>query len=242
VCTLGIPRQNGVDLAPNIAGWERIEFGTQLRAAFPDAVVRMGNDVKVAAQAELDRGALAGCDTGVYLNLGTGLAAAIVVGGRVVHGAHGAAGEIGYNLRQPFDHHDTTRLEDVVSGRALELASGELFGAADVAALFDRASKERRARRLCEQFVAELTYHVANLAVAVDPERVVVGGGLMRAWEHLQPALAAALEAAVPFPPELVPAAHPFDAPLIGALAMASAAFRAAATDSRETVPEGAPA
>jgi glucokinase len=241
-CSIGIPRADGVDLAPNIAGWEQFEFGAQVQAAFPGLPTRIGNDVKVAARAELARGALAGCDTGVYVNLGTGLAAALVVGGRVLSGAHGAAGEIGYNLRYPGGGIDGTRLEDVVSGKALSLASTGIVGAADVAALFAREQTDFRAQRLCAQFLDELAYHLVNLTVALDPARVVVGGGLVRLWPRLAPPLSAALEAAVPFPPELVRGAFPFDAPLLGALAMASDAYRAAHTVRQTSVPEGAPA
>jgi glucokinase len=46
---------------------------------------------------------------------------------------------------------------------------------------------------------------------------------LAHVWDALQPPLAAALAAAVPFPPALVLAAHPYDAPLLGALALARA-------------------
>ena len=49
--------------------------------------------------AELRWGSLRGADPAILLILGTGLAAAIVVGGEVLHGANGAAGEIGYSLR-----------------------------------------------------------------------------------------------------------------------------------------------
>ena len=64
----------------------------------------------------------------LYLNLGTGLAAAVVIGGRVVHGRHGASGEIAYNLRSLDDVdvpiESRSLLEDHVSGRALaELGS-----------------------------------------------------------------------------------------------------------------------
>jgi excisionase family DNA binding protein len=57
----------------------------------------------------------------VYLNLGTGLAAAIVADGRVLAGANGAAGEIGYNLRRLADvgYAGYVPLEEAVSGRAL---------------------------------------------------------------------------------------------------------------------------
>jgi glucokinase len=60
--------------------------------------VRIANDVQAAGLAEARWGALQDADPAIYLNLGTGLAAAILVGGRRLGGAHGAAGEIGYQL------------------------------------------------------------------------------------------------------------------------------------------------
>ena len=80
----------------------------------------MATDAKAAAQAEVRWGSLAGFDPAIYLNLGTGLAAAIVAGGQVLAGSQGAAGEIGYSLREPADvgRADGLRipLEDMVSG------------------------------------------------------------------------------------------------------------------------------
>src|SRR6266571_804016 len=83
----------------------------------------------VSARAEVRWGVLAGCDPAVYLNLGTGLAAAIVIGGQVVDGVNGAAGEIGYNLRSVTDVgralDQRAHLEHMVSGQALaERAAG----------------------------------------------------------------------------------------------------------------------
>ena len=82
VSTFGIPSEDGVALAPAIDGWEDIAMGRELREAFAGTPVTMATDVKAAALAEARWGALAGVDPGVYLNLGTGLAAAIVTGGR----------------------------------------------------------------------------------------------------------------------------------------------------------------
>ena len=99
VSTFGIPFEDRVDLAPAIPGWGDLPLGRELRAAFPGAAIAMATDAKAAAQAEVRWGALAGCDPAIYLNLGTGLSTALVIGGQVVAGADGAAGEIGYNLR-----------------------------------------------------------------------------------------------------------------------------------------------
>jgi glucokinase len=223
--TFGIPFDDRVELAPAIPGWESLPFGRKLRAAFPGVPVCLATDVKAAALAEVRWGALAGCDPAIYLNLGTGLATAIVVGGKVINGAHGAAGEIGYNLREPADvgrlSSERAILEDVVSGKALaEIARAELGRQLSTPELFDLAETDPHAARIVESFVRELAQHIVNLAVALDPARIAVGGGLARSWETIAPTLRSALDAAVPYPPELVLAAFPFDAPLIGALAL----------------------
>jgi glucokinase len=223
--TFGIPFDDRVELAPTIPGWDSLAFGGELKAAFPEAAIQLATDVKAAAQAELRWGALAECDPGLYLNLGTGLATAIVAGGKVITGAHRAAGEIGYNVREVADVglalSERVTLEDVVSGKALSAAaSAELRRRLTTAELFALAESEPAAARLVDEFVRELAMHVVNLAVAIDPVRIAVGGGMVRSWARLAPGLRHALDAAVPFPPELTTAEFPFDAPLIGALAL----------------------
>lgn len=232
VSTFGIPHADRVDLAPAIDGWSGFALGRALRAAFDGVSVAMMTDVKAAACAEARWGALAGCDPGVYLNLGTGLAAAVVSGGRVISGRHGAAGEIGYSLRSPADvglpaGHRTT-LEEAVSGLGLQRqasASGRPLTAAEV---FAASAGDPALGKLVTAFVEELAYHLVNLAILVDPERIAVGGGMVRSFGRIRPRLAEALTRGVPFPPELVPARHPYDAPLIGAIALAADAASAA--------------
>jgi glucokinase len=241
-CTFGIPHDDRVDLAPNIAGWERLAFGAGLRGTFPGAEVRIATDVKAAASAEVAHGALAGCDPGLYINLGTGFAVAIVVGGVVLSGRHAAAGEIGYNLRSTaHPPRRAGRLEDVVSGTALETAARRLIGRPDVGALFEQGGTNRAVAEVCAQFVAELCFHLVNLTIAIDPQRLVVGGGLVRSWDRFGPALTRAISDSVPFPPDVVPAAHPFDAPLIGALALGLSAVPDYPTVTA-VLSEGAPA
>jgi glucokinase len=182
------------------------------------------NDVKAAAMAEVLWGALKGADPAVFLSLGTGIAAAIVIGGRVVTGAHGASGEIGYNLRSVLDNagaaHGRAPLEEAIGGRFIgergSLYLGEQLSAADVFAHADI-----RARFLVDETLAELATHVANLAILIDPARIAVGGGLMSSGDVILRALVFRLEYAVPFPPELVPARFLNDASLYGAIALA---------------------
>jgi glucokinase len=234
--TFGIPADDGVHLAPAIPGWGELLLGRELRRAFGGAEIRLATDVKAAAQAEAEWGALAGCDPGIYLNLGTGLAVAIVANGAVLPGRHGAAGEIGYNLRRLPDVGrplaDRVPLEDAVSGRALARAAqlvrpaAAASGGVGAAAVFAAAAGDPRVAGVLANFVRELAFHLVNLTIAIDPVRIVVGGGMVRSWGQLAGGLRAALDAAVPFPPELVLAEFPFDAPLLGAFALATAAAR----------------
>ena len=82
----------------------------------------------------------------------------------------------------------------------------------------------------------ELAFHVTNLAIVVDPARIAVGGGMVRSWDRIEPVLADALRRAVPYPPELVLAGFPHEAPLLGAIAMAVDAASVDGTQSQETV------
>jgi len=222
--TFGIPGADGVGLAPAIPGWEELALHRELAAAFACDTIRLATDVKAAAAAEARAGALAGHEPGLYLNLGTGLAAAIVFRGSVVCGANGAAGEIGYNLLRRADvgRRDHPVLEDLVSGIGLSATANRRAGARLSAEdVFLRAATSPRLSALVGEFVEELGFHLVNLAVAVDPSRIAVGGGIVRSWDRLERPLRRALDAGVPFPPELVVGAFPFDAALVGALALA---------------------
>ena len=224
VATPGVVHDNGVLLSPNIPGWEQVPLRETMRANLDIPTVVVENDVKAAAMAEVLWGALKGADPAVFLSLGTGIAAAIVIGGRVVTGAHGASGEIGYNLRSVLDNagaaHGRAPLEEAIGGRFIgergSLLLGEQLSAADVF-----AHSDIRARFLVDETLAELATHVANLAILIDPTRIAIGGGLISSGDVILRALAFRLEYAVPFPPELVPARFLNDASLYGAIALA---------------------
>jgi glucokinase len=235
--TCGVVRDGRIWLAPNVPGWEGLELPRLLREEYGAIPVAIDNDVKAAAAAELRWGALRGVSAGVYLNLGTGLAAALVVNGQVVSGAHGAAGEIGYLQAIPgepafADGH--VPLEERVSGAALAARGTALLGrettAAELFALFAAADASDGALAgpdvagLVDEALGLLAMSVANLCATFDPECLVVGGGMMGAADLIMPRLTAELRRAVPFPPEVRPARFTDDAPLLGALALAHAA------------------
>jgi glucokinase len=220
--TFGIPGATGVALAPAIPGWEELALGRELARAFECEAAQVVTDVKAAAAVEARDGALAGHDPALYLNLGTGLAAAIVFDGRVVTGANGAAGEIGYNLLRRDGDGALFMLEHLVSGIGIA-ATAKRRGGGELSAeqVFVQADENPRLAGLVEQFVDELGFHLVNLAVAVDPSRIAVGGGMVRSWPRLEGPLRRALDESVPFPPDLVVGAFPYDAALRGAVSLA---------------------
>ena len=142
----------------------------------------------------------------------------------MIHGANGAAGEIGYSLRGACETTGAAEghapLEEFAGGRAIGERASELLGepltAADV---FDHP--DPRARELLDAALDALAVQVANMAIALDPARIAVGGGLMSRADAVLAALERRLTAAAPFTPELVPAEFVHDGPLRGAIALA---------------------
>jgi glucokinase len=103
--------------------------------------------------------------------------------------------------------------------------------------VFAAAASDPDLNDLISGFVDELAFHVVNLAIAVNPARIAVGGGITRSWDRIEPRLTEALRAGVPYPPDLVLAHFPHDAPLLGAVALAVDA----ATGNPRTQPAAAP-
>jgi glucokinase len=220
----GVIQSDRILFTPNLPGWERIALARRLERALGVGSVAVCNDVRAGALAELRFGSLRGVDPGVYLSLGTGIAAALTVGGDVVSGAHQAAGEIGYvdpggTCAGPVaDGH--APLEQIVGGKALGERASELLGADLTAeALFQR--QDAAAQHIVRAALGALAAAIANIAVFIDPERIVVGGGMMASSDMILPALAAHLARAVPFPPQVVAAHFAEDASLYGAVALA---------------------
>ncbi|MCO6007468.1 ROK family protein [Actinoallomurus purpureus] len=220
VSTFGVIRDGRVRLAPNVPGWDDLPLPALLRDGLGVPAVRVDNDVNAAAAAELRWGRLKGTDVGLYVNLGTGTGAALVVGGRVVPGTHGAAGEIGYLLRDPAEPgyaDGLAPLEEYTSGSGLAARGSALLGERVTAEELFARRDEPAVAALLDDAAAAVGMAVANLTTFLDPERVVVGGGMA---EVFLPALRAAIARAVPFPPQVEAARFVDDAALIGAVAL----------------------
>lgn len=174
---------------------EELELGRELSAVV-GTPVSVENDVKAAALGAfhlLSGDAVTSDDSAqsmAYLNLGTGLAAGIVIGGRLWRGSRGTAGEIGHIVVDPAGAlckcGQRGCLETVASGSAIarQWPTSHPVPPLD---LFDRADQgnadARRVRAGVAQGVANA---VRVLVLTVDVEDVVVGGGLTALGDRLR--------------------------------------------------------
>lgn len=228
VSTMGYTRPTHVELSPNVPGWEHLAIGDVLGAAFPDQRIVIGNDVKLAARAEMAWGALREVREGVYLNLGTGIAAGIVSAGRLLEGGHGAAGEIGYTLFRGLAEarmaaEGAAPLEEFYGGGGVARRLADTRLPASVADLVQRSARDPAARTFLEELWTGIAVAAANLCIATDPSVLVVGGGYVRGESGLLARVREIVGRAVPYPPEVLHARFGADASLRGAVAAALA-------------------
>jgi glucokinase len=221
----GVIQPDRILLTPNLPGWQDLALARELaRVLGLERAPAVMNDVHAGALAELRHGALRGADPGLYISLGTGIAAAVTVAGRVLSGAHQAAGEIGYADPGPVTGRDRVSgpavLEELVGGKGLGERAGELLGTELTAAqLFARTDAASLA--LVHSSLETLARTIAGFCTVLDPEAVVLGGGMMASAAVILPALRARLEQSVPFPPQVRAARFTENASLHGALSLA---------------------
>jgi len=178
----------GSGWAPNLWGHDHVPLLSALRTAL-DLPVTIDSDRAGYVLGEQWLGAARGCNDVIFLAVGTGIGAGILSGGRLINGAGGIAGAVGWFALNPQSREEYNRVgcwEAESAGpalaRRLHAASGEEVVAAarrgDAAAL---AAIEENARYL--------GLGIANLVSVLNPEMIVLGGGLMQAGDLFLPAI-----------------------------------------------------
>jgi glucokinase len=200
---LGMAGQLDLDgvmrFAPNLVGADELPIRDRLQAEI-QLPLKVDNDANCAALAELNRGAIVGVRHAVMINLGTGIGSAMIIGGELYRGANGMAGEWGHTTVAPDGAQCACGRrgcwEAYGSGAGLvhlardALAAGE--GRAIVALAggdpdnvqgehVTRAARDgdHEALAVLDQFARWIAIGVANIAAALDPEAVVIGGGVV---------------------------------------------------------------
>jgi predicted NBD/HSP70 family sugar kinase len=232
---IGIPgpvdrAQGTVGSATILPGWIGLRIGSAMqdRLAMP---VEIENDANLGALAELTWGAGRECSNFAYVKVATGIGAGLVIGGRLLRGASGTAGEIGHTTLDEAGAlcycGNRGCLETVASGPAIielvGLINGEVPTLSRIVEL--AAAGELRCHRAIADAGHEIGVAIAGLCNLINPERVVVGGLLSRTGEVLLHPMResirrhAVLAAAEKL--EVVPAVFVERAELLGSLALA---------------------
>ncbi len=233
-CTNGVVR-----ILPNIPGWVNVPIAKLMEDEF-HIPTKVDNDVRCAALGELNYGAGKGCQNLICITVGTGIGSGIIVNGKIVRGADNAAGEIGHIKLEMQNGAicgcgDTGCMEAYASGPAIvalaeeyikggkstkyrELANPDItpYVVAEAAKQGDAVA--RRIFRIVGEYIGIGLSSVVNL---LNPEKIIVGGGVADAGDILIKPLERALkDRAMPISGssvEIVPAQLGNTAGVIGA-------------------------
>lgn len=231
------PRNGRLNSVANIQGLEKVPLGDLLRRHFAargwTAPIVVRNDAELAAMAEGRLGAAVGLSDFVSITIGTGIGMGIVMGGAVTRGWRGMAGEIAFlpvwGTAMPNAEADA--YEGLVGGRTLAArCAAEIEGArmagettrldplASIAKALELAEAgDPAAGRLIDRECRYLALGVATVCALIDPQLVVLSGGI-----GSQPGLAAPVRGAVATvmsePPPIETSTLGERAPLLGAL------------------------
>jgi predicted NBD/HSP70 family sugar kinase len=210
-----------ISLAENVTGLEDAGFRAALvgRIAMP---VTIENDINLAALGERWRGIARGVDDFVFLSIGTGLGAGLVLRGELHRGHNGSAGELDYvrvGLAEDIDPCATA-----VSDLAASLGARAPH---DPRAIFAAArAGDRTALRVVDEECRRIALHIVPLAAVTDVGLVVLGGGIGSNGDLLHDGIRTRLGAWLPSPPRVEGSSLGDAAVLTGGLAVGLRAAR----------------
>lgn len=234
-----------VFLSHHIPGWENIPYCDQLEAEF-GAPAAMANDGNIGALGEYVFGVGAGCRSLLYVTVSTGVGGGWVFDGKIFAGADGMAGEIGHTTVDPrgplcvCGRHGCVeamacgpmfaavaqarlRAEPDAGSKLRELAGGDLTRVTGQLVAQAAAAGDALASEVLLAAARALGCGIGTAINLINPERIVVGGGVSKSGAAWWAALCAAARAqALPQARiDIVPASLGDDAPLWGAVALA---------------------
>lgn len=209
-------------------GWRNLPLRDVLAERF-DAPIFVENDVNLATLGEWGFGAGQGMQNIVCMFVGTGIGGGLIIDGRLHQGHNQAAGEIGWmvpdraalrrNAIEGFGG-----LESLASGKGIAERANRRhpqsppLTAADV---FDAArAGEPWAETVIEETVDFLSIGLANISAVLDPEAIIVGGGVAEASDLLLEPIRVRLERVIQFIPKILPAQLGKYAPALGAVTL----------------------
>jgi predicted NBD/HSP70 family sugar kinase len=218
--------------ASNLPEWGRHGLVTELQEAF-GLSLSVENDANLAALGERSFGWGSSANTFVYITIGTGVGMGIIINGTLYRGARGAAGEIGFLpfgsdevLEEPKQisesflgmFEEATVAEAIVQqaqklGLPASLSAKQIFDAAELG--------DRKALAIVEQEGYRLARAIAAITAVLDPELIVLGGGIGQRGELLLPPLEHKLQQLTTLRPRIVTSKLGDESILLGSIATA---------------------
>jgi glucokinase len=194
----GLPSPDGHSIHSmpgRLKGLEGFEWREHLRCRHDVPVL---NDAQAALLGEVWLGAARGARNALMLTLGTGVGGAAVVDGRLLRGHLGRAGHLGHVSLDPDGARDIVNtpgsLEDAIGDHTVQARSGGRFSSTRDLVSAAHAG-DAQAREVWERSIHVLAAAVAGLINVLDPEYVILGGGISAAGRALTAPLAAHLDA-----------------------------------------------
>lgn len=237
----GVADKDGMVIFCTNLGWRNVPLRAELQQ-YINKPVFMDNDATVAGWAEYQAGVSRNTRSSVFMTLGTGLGGGIVMDGKIWAGAHGAGSELGHLVIEvdgvPCTCGKRGCAERYCSATAIIRMAREACADApnclimrkvegdmdkiNAKVVFDAAKEgDSVALQVFNRFVKYLTIAINNVISFIDPDMIILGGGVSRAGDFLLDAVKAALPEYLFYPtlkqPELRIASLGNDAGIIGA-------------------------
>lgn len=199
--------RQGTVWAPNIKGWEDYPLFAELKAEAGDIPVVIDSDRVCYILGEVWHGNAKGCSDAIFVSVGTGIGAGILIGGQVLRGAHDIAGSIGWMaLQHPFhekyiscgcfEYHASgegiarvaqEKLNSRTYGSSLSQTSTGAITAHDVFEAY--AQQDQLAIEIVSECIIYWGMAVANLVSIFNPQKIIFGGGIFGPATPLIPAI-----------------------------------------------------
>src|SRR6266699_4890732 len=220
------PRRNAMKLTGGLRGWDRPAALAGLREAFGPSLV-MENDVDAAALAERALGHGREVDHFAYVHIGTGIGMGLILGGQLLRGAHGVAGEIAFLPlsggagadEQEARKRGTLEASGSASGVVRAARRGGMRGPVSARRVFAAAAAgDARAMAVVAEEAQLIAKAICAVISVVDPDLIVLGGGIGRAPGFAE-AVTRELEQIAPVMPAIRVSALGTDAVVDGCLA-----------------------
>ncbi len=186
-------------------GWRDKYPSKELSEELNNIRVKIGNDANVAALGEVWQGGAKGYDNVIMVTLGTGVGGGVVLGGKIVSGIHGMAGEIGHmHIRDEEQERCNCGgkgcLEQVASATGIAREARRTLECRDTPSILRKYGDKINAKNvldaakegdsIAKEVMGTVSEYIgialANIALTLDPSAFVIGGGVSKAGEYIR--------------------------------------------------------